>query len=181
MVHGDYKLDNVVIDPSSHGHALAVLDWEMATLGDPLTDLVNLVIWWDGVLDADGTPFAAVPADVPAFPASTWMLDRYASTTATDLEALPWYQGLAFYKLAAIFEEMYYRDRQGLTVGVGFDRLSGPGAGARPARPRGPGRQRPAGMIRSRSQTDRSETRRPRLRLRLHSSSDARRLHRASP
>lgn len=125
LVHGDYKLDNVVIDPASHGHVLAVLDWEMATLGDPLTDLVNLVVWWDGVHDTDGNPFAAVPAEVPAFPASTWLLDRYASTTSTDLEALPWYLGLAFYKLAAIFEGMYYRASQGLTVGVGFDRLSG--------------------------------------------------------
>lgn len=125
LVHGDYKLDNLVIEAAAPGRVLAVLDWEMATLGDPLTDVANVVIWWDGVRDSDGNPFTAIPADVPGFPASTWLLDRYARTTSTDLEALPWYLGLAYYKLAAIFEGMYYRDSQGLTVGEGFDRLSG--------------------------------------------------------
>jgi len=125
LVHGDYKLDNVVVDPAEHGRILAVLDWEMATLGDPLTDLVNVVLWWDGIRDTDGVPFAAVPAEVPGFPASTELLDRYARATGDDLQALPWYMGLACYKLASIFEGMYYRDTQGLTVGAGFDRLAG--------------------------------------------------------
>ncbi|MDP9458710.1 MAG: phosphotransferase family protein [Actinomycetota bacterium] len=124
LVHGDYKLDNVVVDPADHGRVLAVLDWEMATLGDPLTDLVNVVLWWDGVRDTEGVPFAAVPAEVPGFPSSTHLLDRYATASGDDLQGLPWYMGLACYKLAAIFEGMYYRDTQGLTVGEGFDRLA---------------------------------------------------------
>jgi len=125
LVHGDYKLDNVVVDPADRSRVLAVLDWEMATLGDPLTDLVNVVLWWDGVRDADGVPFAAVPAEVPGFPPSSRLLERYATATGADLRALPWYLGLVCYKLAAIFEGMYYRDTQGLTVGEGFDRLAG--------------------------------------------------------
>jgi aminoglycoside phosphotransferase (APT) family kinase protein len=125
LVHGDYKLDNVVVDPAEHGRILSVLDWEMATLGDPLTDLVNVVLWWDGVRDTEGTPFAAVPAEAPGFPPSTHLLDRYASATGDDLQSLPWYMGLVCYKLASIFEGMYYRDIQGLTVGEGFDRLDG--------------------------------------------------------
>lgn len=125
LVHGDYKLDNVVVDPTHPGRVLAVLDWEMATLGDPLADLVNLVLWWDGVRDADGVPFAAVPAEVPGFPPSSRLAERYAEATGTDVQALPWYLALACYKLAGIFEGMYYRDVQGLTVGEGFDRLAG--------------------------------------------------------
>lgn len=125
LVHGDYKLDNVVVDAADPGRVLAVLDWEMATLGDPMSDLVNLVLWWDGVRDDGGAPFAAVPAEVPGFPPSRRLLDRYAAATGAELTSLSWYLGLACYKLAAIFEGMYYRDVQGLTVGEGFDRLAG--------------------------------------------------------
>jgi aminoglycoside phosphotransferase (APT) family kinase protein len=125
LVHGDYKLDNVVVDPADRGRILAVLDWEMATLGDPMSDLVNLALWWDGVRDVSGQAFAAVPAEVPGFPASSRLLERYATATGADLDDLPWYFALACYKLAAIFEGMYYRDVQGLTVGDGFDRLAG--------------------------------------------------------
>lgn len=124
LVHGDYKLDNVVVDPAD-GAIVAVLDWEMATLGDPLTDLVNLQLWWEGVFDADGQPFAPVPAAEPAFPSSDRLLEAYADRTGADLTALPWYMGLACYKLAAIFEGIYFRETQGLTVGEGFDRLGG--------------------------------------------------------
>jgi aminoglycoside phosphotransferase (APT) family kinase protein len=125
LVHGDYKLDNLVIDRAAPGHALAVLDWEMATLGDPLMDLVNLAVWWDGVYDVHGSPFTGVPARVPGFPSSEQMLDRYALLAAADVSALPWYFGLMYYKLAGIFEGMYFRDRQGLTVGPGFELLEG--------------------------------------------------------
>lgn len=125
LVHGDYKLDNVVVDPAHPGRVLAVLDWEMATLGDPLSDLVNLVLWWDGVHDDHGVAFAAVPAEVPGFPPSSRLLERYAASTGAELSSLSWYLGLACYKLAAIFEGMYFRDVQGLTVGEGFDRLAG--------------------------------------------------------
>jgi aminoglycoside phosphotransferase (APT) family kinase protein len=125
LVHGDYKLDNVVVDAGTPGRVLAVLDWEMATLGDPLTDLANVLAWWDGVRDEQGMLFAAAPADVAGFPSSDRLLHRYAERTGADLEPLPWYLGLVCFKLAAIFEGMYYRDLQGLTVGEGFDALAG--------------------------------------------------------
>ena len=123
LVHGDYKLDNILVSVSEPGRALAVLDWEMATLGDPMMDVVNVVLWWDGVRDTDGAPFAAVPAEVPGFPPSSYLVDRYAAATGARLESLPWYLGLACYKMAAIFEGIYYRDSQGLTVGEGFEMI----------------------------------------------------------
>jgi aminoglycoside phosphotransferase (APT) family kinase protein len=88
-------------------------------------DLVNLAVWWDGVYDVHGTPFTGVPARVPGFPSSEQMLDRYARRASADLSALPWYFGLMYYKLAGIFEGMYFRDQQGLTVGPGFELLEG--------------------------------------------------------
>jgi aminoglycoside phosphotransferase (APT) family kinase protein len=121
IVHGDYRLDNVVVDPV-RGHIVAVLDWEMATLGDPLTDLASTLVWWDGMRGLD-SPVAAVPADVPGYPAGDHLLAVYARHSDLDLEPLPWYLGFAFFKIAAIFEGIHFRSQQGLTVGEGFERL----------------------------------------------------------
>lgn len=121
VVHGDYRLDNVVVDARS-GRVRAVLDWEMATLGDPLTDLASTVVWWDGISGLD-SPVAAVPGDVAGFPGSDGLVEAYGRTTGRDLSDLPWYLGFAFYKIAVIFEGIHYRTQQGFTVGEGFERL----------------------------------------------------------
>lgn len=120
LVHGDYRLDNVVVSPA--GRVVAVLDWEMATQGDPLADLASTVIWWDGLQGLD-SPVAAVPGDVPGFPAGTHLITAYQRATGRDLAELPWYIGFAFYKVAAIFEGIHFRSQQGLTVGDGFELL----------------------------------------------------------
>jgi aminoglycoside phosphotransferase (APT) family kinase protein len=121
IVHGDYRLDNVVVDPGD-GRVVGVLDWEMATLGDPLTDVASTVVWWDGIRGLN-SPVAAVPGDVPGFPGSDTLIDAYSRQTGNDLAELPWYLGFAYYKIAAIFEGIHYRTQQGLTVGAGFDGL----------------------------------------------------------
>jgi aminoglycoside phosphotransferase (APT) family kinase protein len=100
IVHGDYRLDNVVVDPAT-GHIRGVLDWEMATLGDPLTDLASTAVWWDGIRGLD-SPVAAVPGDVPGFPHSGHLVAEYGRRTGRDLAELPWYLGFAFFKIAAI-------------------------------------------------------------------------------
>ncbi|GAA3386742.1 phosphotransferase family protein [Cryptosporangium minutisporangium] len=121
IVHGDYRLDNTVVDART-GTVRAVLDWEMATLGDPLTDLASMVMWWDGIRGLD-SPVAAVPGDLPAFPGGDHLVAEYGRLTGADLDELPWYLGFAHYKMAAIFEGIHYRSLQGMTVGEGFDRL----------------------------------------------------------
>ncbi|MGW5385319.1 phosphotransferase family protein [Nocardia sp. NPDC003963] len=121
LVHGDYRLDNVVVDPAD-GRVAGVLDWEMATVGDPLTDLASMVVWWDGIRGL-ASPVAAVPGDVPGFPGGDTLVEQYAATTGRDLAEFGWYLGFAYYKIAAIFEGIHYRAQQGLTVGEGFDRL----------------------------------------------------------
>ena len=121
IVHGDYRLDNVVVDPG-RGHIVAVLDWEMATLGDPLADVASTLVWWDGIRGPD-SPVAAVPADVPGYPGRDHLLAAYGRQSDLDLAPLPWYLGFAFFKIAAIFEGIHFRAQQGLTVGEGFERL----------------------------------------------------------
>lgn len=121
IVHGDYRLDNVVVDPV-RGHIVAVLDWEMATLGDPLADVASTVVWWDGMRGLD-SPVAAVPADAPGYPDSAHLLAAYGRQSSLDLAPLPWYLGFAFFKIAAIFEGIHFRTQQGLSVGEGFERL----------------------------------------------------------
>ena len=121
IVHGDYRLDNVVVD-TGRGHIVAVLDWEMATLGDPLADVASMVIWWDGMGGLE-SPVADLPGDVPGYPSSHDLLERYARQSGLELTPLPWYVGFAFFKVAAIFEGIHYRSQQGLTIGEGFEQL----------------------------------------------------------
>lgn len=124
IVHGDYRLDNCVLAPSLD-RVGAVLDWEMAALGDPLLDLASLMVWWDGLRGLD-SPIAAVPADHLAVTADT-ALEAYASASGLDADAvrgaMPWYLGFAYFKLGAIFEGIHYRSLQGQTVGEGFDQI----------------------------------------------------------
>jgi aminoglycoside phosphotransferase (APT) family kinase protein len=119
VVHGDYRLDNVVM---ADGSIAAVLDWEMATLGDPLADLAITLMWWDGLCGLD-SPVAAVPGEMPGFPSGEFLADRYAAATGYDLADLPWYLGFAYWKTAVIFEGIHHRAAEGLTVGEGFDRI----------------------------------------------------------
>ena len=119
-MHGDYRLDNVVM--SQDLRVVAVLDWEMATLGDPLADLASTLIGWDGLKDLN-SPIAAVPGEVEGFPTSDRLQHVYAAATGWDLSELPWYMGFAFWRMAAILEGIHYRNSQGLTVGEGFDRI----------------------------------------------------------
>ena len=121
IVHGDYRLDNVVVD-TGRGKIVAVLDWEMATLGDPLADVASTLIWWDGMRGLD-SPVAAVPAEVPGYPGRDHLLAAYGRGSDLDLAPLPWYLGFAFFNIAAIFEGIHFRARQGLTIGEGFDRI----------------------------------------------------------
>jgi aminoglycoside phosphotransferase (APT) family kinase protein len=132
VVHGDYRLDNLLVRADTWDVA-AVLDWEMTTLGDPLTDLGLLIVYWGNGSAAQppGTRptargLAAVaepPSGLPGFGSGQDLADRYADRTGTDLTPLPWYVSFGYFKLAVILEGIHFRYRQGLTVGAGFDRV----------------------------------------------------------
>jgi aminoglycoside phosphotransferase (APT) family kinase protein len=121
IVHGDYRLDNCLFT-RDHRRIAAVLDWEMATLGDPLADLGLLVVYTD--LAADG--LAPTPQRSTAgFLSGTELVRRYGDsmTGRAGLERIGWYVALGYYKLAIISEGIHARYLLGMTVGPGFERL----------------------------------------------------------
>jgi aminoglycoside phosphotransferase (APT) family kinase protein len=110
IVHGDFKLGNTLV---ADDRVKAVLDWEMSTLGDPLTDLALFLLYGDfNQLDA-GEPEEEAP-DTGELAA------HYAEASGRDISRLGWYIGLACFKLAVIAEGIHFRFTQGLTVGDGF-------------------------------------------------------------
>ncbi|MFC1404231.1 MULTISPECIES: phosphotransferase family protein [Streptacidiphilus] len=121
IVHGDYRLDNTVI--AADDSVAAVLDWEMATLGDPLADVGLMKVYWDVSRDLPGNPVAGAVSAAAGFPAMDDLLDRYAGRTGLDLTPLPWYTAFAGYKLAVIAEGIHFRYTQGKTVGEGFSHV----------------------------------------------------------
>ena len=115
VVHGDYRLDNVLIGPGLEINA--VLDWEMSTLGDPLSDVaLTLVYAGRPLLTGNRTS-----TSVPGHPSLVEMADHYAKRSGRDVSDLHWYVGFAAFKLAVILEGVHYRYVQGQTVGEGFD------------------------------------------------------------
>ena len=124
IVHGDYRLDNVIVDPAQ-GRILAVLDWEMATLGDPLADVGLSYLYWIGWEGIDN-PIATSPGAHANFPAWDELATRYAADTGYRLDDLDWYIAFGFYKLAVILEGIHYRHVHGLTVGGGDYDYIGP-------------------------------------------------------
>lgn len=106
IVHGDYRLDNVVV--SELGIVLAVLDWELCTLGDPLADLGTTCVYWSDPGD-DVVPLGSAPTIAQGFPRRAEVAERYAKASGQDLAELDYYLALGYWKLAAILEGVYSR------------------------------------------------------------------------
>ncbi|MFF2780550.1 phosphotransferase family protein [Streptomyces sp. NPDC058052] len=119
VVHGDYRLDNALVGAGDRIEA--VLDWEMSTLGDPLTDL-GLLVMYSTPLDLPGSPISTTATAV-GHPSAAELVERYAARSGRDVSALSWYTAFAWFKLAVILEGIHYRYTLGQTVGAGFDRI----------------------------------------------------------
>jgi len=117
VVHGDYRLDNCLLDPQVPGRVRAVLDWEMSTLGDPLTDLGLLFVYWPEPGEDRGVPAVSAVTTLPGFPTRAELAERYAARTGADTDQLAWYVGFAWFKFAAIIAGVVARSRAGAMAG----------------------------------------------------------------
>jgi aminoglycoside phosphotransferase (APT) family kinase protein len=124
VVHGDYRLDNTMLDPAHPGRINAVLDWEMSTLGDPLADLGVLLVYWNQASDTGARGAGLVVPSVTALPGMATrneVAQGYAARTGLDLDVLPWYVAFGFFKLAVVCAGIAMRSKAGAMVGEGFD------------------------------------------------------------
>ncbi len=113
VVHGDFRLGNVLVSATAPAGVAAILDWEMATIGDPLADLGYLTATWS---DADAAPHPMLLSPVTAaegFPSRDDLVARYAELTGRDVTELAWYQALALWKSAVFCEAIYTRFLRG--------------------------------------------------------------------
>lgn len=124
LVHNDYKYDNIVLDPTDHSRVIAVLDWEMATLGDPLLDLGTTLGYW--VEAGDHPAFRSLGLGATALPgnytrAELW--NRYLERSGRSAVDSRFYHAFGLFKIAVIAQQIFYRFRQGLTADQRFARL----------------------------------------------------------
>ncbi|MBT7613871.1 MAG: phosphotransferase family protein, partial [Rhodospirillaceae bacterium] len=116
FVHNDYKLDNIMVARDDPARAVAVLDWDMCTRGDPLLDLANLVIYWSEESDSALWRMAVyIPTDKPGFPSRAELVERYAHKTGFDVSRFGWYEIFGTFKVAVILQQIYIRYLRGQT------------------------------------------------------------------
>lgn len=119
IVHGDYRIDNTIVDHTDIGQILAVVDWELSTLGDPLTDVALMCAYRHSALDAiQGIPAAWTSPDLPS---ADELAHAYATSSGRDLPHWNFYLGFAYFKIAVIAAGIDHRWRVGATMGEGFD------------------------------------------------------------
>ncbi len=124
LVHNDYKYDNLVLDPVRTDRVIAVLDWEMATLGDPLLDVGTTLAYW--VEAGDHPAFRALGLGITAAPgnltrAELWA--RYLERAGRAMRPMGWYHAFGLFKVAVIAQQIFARYRKGLTKDERFARL----------------------------------------------------------
>jgi aminoglycoside phosphotransferase (APT) family kinase protein len=123
IVHGDYRLGNMALDRHDPARVVAVFDWEMATLGDPLADLGYTLAYWAEPGDPEGQGgVGSLPRVTrqPGFLRRAELVEEYARRSGRDVRAVDFYRVLALTKLAVIAEGIWARHLQGKTLGAGF-------------------------------------------------------------
>jgi len=123
IAHGDYRLDNCVIDDHDPGRVAAVLDWELSTLGDPLTDLGMLLFYWESGPRVAPTIVSDV-VTLPGFPSGADIARRWADRTGLPLDDLSWYVAFAHFKFAVITQGIKARVDAGVMAGQDFGDLT---------------------------------------------------------
>jgi aminoglycoside phosphotransferase (APT) family kinase protein len=119
IVHGDFRLDNCLMDSADPGRVAAVLDWELSTIGDPLADLGLLLFYWA----QKGEPAIPLVPNITSsdgFPPRSYLLARYAQRTGIDVSTVPFYEAFARFKFAVIIQGVTARSAAGMMAGQDF-------------------------------------------------------------
>lgn len=119
VVHGDFRVDNVLLDRADPGRVLAVVDWELSTIGDPVADVATMCAYRHPALDDVLGLRAAWTSD--GFPTGEELRDLYASRSGLSMGDFGFHLALAYYKLAVIAAGIAYRHRLGVTSGEGYE------------------------------------------------------------
>jgi len=125
LIHNDYKYDNIVLDPTDITRIVGVLDWEMCTIGDPLTDLGTALAYW--VEPQDPEELQRIrwgPTTLPGTLTRAELVRRYAQTTGSDVSNMVFYRVLALFKVAVIIQQIYARFVRGHTHDERFGHLN---------------------------------------------------------
>ncbi|KZS42990.1 aminoglycoside phosphotransferase [Aquimarina aggregata] len=121
VIHNDFRLDNVVLDPSDPSNVLGVLDWELAAIGDPLMDLGNSLAYW---IEDNDTSFAKSmrrqPSNIPGMLTREEIITYYCQKTGREVDDFRFYRVYGLFRLAGIVQQIYYRYSKGYTKNKAF-------------------------------------------------------------
>jgi aminoglycoside phosphotransferase (APT) family kinase protein len=119
VVHGDFKLDNLMLDADRPDRLVAVFDWEMSALGDPLVDLGILLAYWASIAPAEGDALSTVTSR-PGWFTRDEMIARYQARSGRDLSTLRYFEVFALFKIAVVIQQIYHRFAIGQTDDARF-------------------------------------------------------------
>ena len=115
VVHGDFKLDNVLLDPLDLGRLVAVFDWEMSALGDPLVDLGIFLAYWSPTAPPSQQDALTTVTHRPGYLNKDEVVERYAARSGCDVSSIRFYETFALFKIAVVIQQIFYRYKQGQT------------------------------------------------------------------
>jgi aminoglycoside phosphotransferase (APT) family kinase protein len=120
VVHGDFKLDNVMLDANDISRIVAVFDWEMSALGDPLVDLGIVLAYWEPTAPESQRDALTSVTHRPGYFTRDEVIDRYATRSGRDLSTIRFYEIFALFKIAVVIQQIYYRYATGQTADARF-------------------------------------------------------------
>lgn len=124
LIHNDFKYDNIVLDKNDWTKVVAVLDWEMCTVGDPMMDLGTTLGYWINHNDTDLMKMMALsPTTLDGNPTREEVVQMYAQKSGRDMDNIIFYYVFGVFKIAVIAQQIYYRYKKGFTQDQRFSRL----------------------------------------------------------